>query len=272
LSFRSLLAAQAIRALPRVPLSNAVGALAESHAPRPLVRAVMNVYCRAYDVDLSEAAPVEGGYPSFDEFFTRRLAPGVRPIDDGPVVCPADGVIASAGPIDGSTLSVKSQQYSVAELTGEPSDAERYAGGTFAVIYLSPRDYHRVHSPVDGHVVFARGIGGDLFPVNAIGERYVPGLFVKNQRVSIVIDTPTLGRVTAVMVGATIVGRITVSCLDRDRVTPGLHTPATPVAVRRGDEIGIFHLGSTVVLLLEPCVRTSPNLGRVRYGSALSPR
>lgn len=258
--------------MPRVQLSRAVGALCELHAPKPMVDVATGLYRRAYGVDMSEAAASPGGYECFDDFFTRRLVDGARPIANASVVSPADGEIASAGSVTtGAQIVVKSQPYAVAELTGEPADADRYEGGSFAVIYLSPRDYHRVHSPVDGDVVLARSMEGDLFPVNSIGERHVPGLFVRNQRVAIVIDTPELGRVTAVMVGATIVGRITVSCLNLERVPPGIHVPPSPVSVRRGDEIGIFHLGSTVVLLLEPTVRTSPLAGAVRYGAALSP-
>lgn len=270
MSIRTLLAAQVIRALPRVQLSHAVGRLCEATVPRPVVDTARAMYCRAYDVDLTEAEPVSGGYKNFDEFFTRRLRDGVRPIADHAVVSPADGVVAAAGAIEsGTQIVAKAQPYAVAELTGDPEDAGRYAGGSFAVIYLSPRDYHRVHSPVDGRVVFARGMAGDLFPVNSIGERHVRGLFVRNHRVAIAIETAELGRVTAVMVGATIVGRITVSCINDHHTIPGLQQPATPISVQRGDEIGIFHLGSTVVLLVERHVRISPKLGAVRYGAAL---
>jgi phosphatidylserine decarboxylase len=112
-------------------------------------------------------------------------------------------------------------------------------------------------------------MGGDLYPVNKIGERHIPQLFVRNQRVAIVIDTPSAGRVTAVMVGATIVGRVTVSVLPGDDVPPGEHAIVPPRRVQRGDEIGKFHLGSTVVLLLEPGLSVARPTGPVRVGESL---
>ena len=119
-------------------------------------------------------------------------------------------------------------------------------------MYLSPRDYHRVHAPVAGRVTLVRSMPGDYFPVNSIGERHVDSLFSTNRRVAIAIDTPGHGRVTVVMVGAMIVGRITVCAIDARDVPLGEHVidPALPVA--RGDEIGMFHLGSTAVVFVEP--------------------
>jgi len=162
---------------------------------------------------------------------------------------------------------VKGRPYEVGELIGDVTDAARYSGGEFAIVYLAPGDYHRVHSPVDGRTAIVRAIAGDLYPVNAIGERHVPKLLVRNSRVAIVIDTNGLGRVTVVMVGAVIVGRITVTGIDAADVPQGVHPLVRGVS--RGDEIGIFHLGSTVVLLLEPGVSITRPLGRVRYGDSL---
>jgi phosphatidylserine decarboxylase len=185
-------------------------------------------------------------------------------------VSPADGDLSAQGVIDsGARIFVKGQPYDVAELVGDPRDAGRYAGGEFAVVYLAPRDYHRVHSPVDGFATEIRGMAGDLYPVNTIGERHVPQLFVRNQRVAIVVDSKGLGRVTAVMVGATIVGRVTATALAGDDVPPGVHELSPPVAVRRGDEIGVFHLGSTVVLLLEPGLTVARRAGPIRFGESL---
>jgi phosphatidylserine decarboxylase len=219
---------------------------------------------------MSEVAPRELPYPSFDSFFTRPLREGVRDINHDPVVSPADGRLNARGVIERDcTIAVKENIYGVGELVGDTRDAERYVGGQFAVVYLSPRDYHRVHSPVDGRITLVRGIPGDLYPVNAIGERYVPKLFVRNNRAAIVIDTETVGRVTVVMVGAVIVGRITVSAIAEPAVPPGVHVIDPPAEVRRGDEIGVFHLGSTAVLLFEPKVEICRDLGSVRYGQSL---
>lgn len=236
----------------------------------PVSKLVQSIYCSAYAVNLQEAES-PGPYPSFDAFFTRPLRAGVRPIAEDPIVSPADGKLSAAGPVDAaSRIIVKKQAYDVAELVGDPADGSRYRGGSFAVVYLAPSDYHRVHSPVDGTIGCVRGIPGDLYPVNSIGEEYIEGLFVRNNRVCICIDTLNMGRVSVVMVGATIVGRISVSVIPEPAVPPGVTVlePARPVS--RGEEIGMFHLGSTAVVLFEPGVSVGKGLGVIRMGESLS--
>jgi phosphatidylserine decarboxylase len=269
-SLSTFAAAQILRALPRVHISRAVGRLCDQPIPSGLARAVERAYCRAYEVNMDEAEGHLGSYPSFDAFFTRPLKKGARHISADPVVSPSDGKLSCFGRIDtGSQIHVKGQLYEAAELIGDEQDARRYSGGQFAVVYLAPGDYHRVHSPVDGKVTLLRGIPGDLFPVNSLGERYVPRLFVRNNRVAIVIDTETLGRVTVVMVGATIVGRISVSALPGPFVPPGTHVIEPGFAVAKGDELGMFHLGSTAVVLFEPGLTLTRATGRVRMGQSL---
>jgi phosphatidylserine decarboxylase len=269
-SLSSFAAAQILRALPRVHISRAVGRLCDQPIPSGLARAVERAYCRAYDVNMDEAEGHLGSYPSFDAFFTRPLKKGRRRISPDPAVSPADGKLSCLGRVDtGSRILVKGQLYELSELIGDDADAGRYSGGQFAVVYLAPGDYHRVHSPVDGSVTLLRGMPGDLFPVNSIGERYVPQLFVRNNRVAIVIDTQALGRVTVVMVGATIVGRISVTALPGPAVPPGVHQIEPPYVVARGDEIGMFHLGSTAVVLLEPGLTLTRATGPVRLGQSL---
>jgi len=266
----TLLAAQVLRALPRVRISKAVGRLCEQPLPSSVSRAVTNAYCQAYRVDLEDAELPAGAFPSFDAFFTRQLKPGARTLSADALVSPADGALSAQGIVDpGARIFVKGQPYDVGELVGDPRDAARYAGGEFAVVYLAPRDYHRVHAPADGNITLVRGLPGDLFPVNSIGERHIPQLFVRNQRAAIVIDTPGLGRVTVVMVGAVIVGRITVTVLGGPDVTPGQYPMQPPRPVRKGEEIGIFHLGSPVVLLLEPGLAVAREPGPIRYGESL---
>lgn len=263
-------AAQLIRLIPRVRLSRAVGRLCEQPLPPAVSRVATQVYARAYDVKLDEAEDGTQPYRSFDDFFTRRLRPGARPIEPAPFVSPSDGRIVAAGDVaDSSDIIVKGRPYRVAELCGSAEAGARYARGEFAVIYLHPRDYHRVHSPVDGSVTLVRAMPGDLYPVNAIGERHVPGLFVRNQRVAFEIETESLGLVTLVMVGATIVGRISATVLGTDRTPTGEHRLDPAVAVARGDEIGVFHLGSTVVVLLQTSGTLSRATGPVRYGESL---
>jgi len=266
--------AQILRVLPRAGVSRAAGWLADHPWPSPLGRAVVGVYSRAYNVSLDECAET-GGWSSFDRFFTRALRDGARPVDPDPrtIVSPADGRLESPGRVDeGSTFFVKGRPYRVEELVGDADEARRYIGGGGCVVYLSPRDYHRVHAPCDGTVARVRSLPGDYYPVNAIGLEHVPNLFAINRRVAIAIDTPKssgLGRVTLVMVAAIVVGRITVTGIDARDVPLGDHFPR--LSVKRGDELGMFHLGSTVVLFLE---RTAAGKwhaqgGGLRYGQAL---
>lgn len=264
-------AAQVLRALPRTRISRAVGRLCDAELPAPISQALVRAYARAYEIDLEEYAHPKGAYKSFDAFFTRALKPGQRPFE-GEIASPADGRIESKGEIHlDSTLRVKGRPYRVEELVGCAEDAKRYAGGQFAVVYLSPRDYHRVHSPVEGRVVRVRSLPGDLFPVNSIGERHVPSLFARNRRVAIVIDTEELGRVTVVMVGAIVVGRISVRALPAYDVPLGDHEIEPAMAVAQGDEIGTFHLGSTAIVFVEKSASPPWNrpLGPVRLGQAL---
>jgi len=231
---------------------------------------VTETYARVYDVNLDEAEPQADGYDSFDAFFTRRLREGARPIDDATLVSPADGNLIATGITDAnSRFLVKGRPYSVADLVGDAQDAERYVGGSYSLTYLSPRDYHRVHSPVDGTISLVRSLPGDLYPVNTIGERHVRGLFVRNLRVAICIETENLGRVTLAMVGAFIVGRISVSVIPRPFVPLGNHPIDPGRAVSRGDEVGMFHLGSSTVLFTEPGVVITRPLGSIRLGQAL---
>ncbi len=263
-------AAQLLRFVPRVRLSRAVGRLCEQELPPRVADVASKIYARAYGVNLAEADPEQGPYTNFDAFFTRRLRDGARKIDDAALVSPADGRLVAAGAITPScAITVKGREYDVAELSGSSTADKDYALGEYAVVYLHPRDYHRVHSPVDGKVVRIRSMPGDLFPVNAIGERHVPRLFVRNQRVSIVIETETMGRIEVIMVGATIVGRITTTALGGTRTPVGDYEVNPAMTVRRGDEVGTFHLGSTVVLLIPGEGRLSRATGPVLYGESL---
>jgi phosphatidylserine decarboxylase len=265
--------AQLLRVLPRTRITRAMGRLADYTWPSRVGRTVVDIYCRAYDVELDECRKA-AGFESFDEFFTRELRDGVRPMpeDRRVVVSPADGRVESMGPVDGRTFMVKGRPYRVDELLGDADEARRFDGGAGCVVYLSPRDYHRVHAPVSGAITQVRSMPGDYYPVNAIGVRHVPNLFVRNRRVAITIESPDVGRVAVVMVAAIVVGRITVSGIEERDVPFGLHTFAPPRAVSRGEEIGIFRLGSTAVVFFEPGARlgwAAPE-GTIRYGQALA--
>jgi phosphatidylserine decarboxylase len=275
MSVATFAAAQLLRVLPRVRITRAVGRLADAKISRPVATTVVAIFTRAYNVDLAEAIHPDEGFDSFDAFFTRRLRDGMRPItaDADAIVSPSDGRLEAIGPIEkGGRFFIKGRDYRADELLGDSDEAARYEGGDFAVVYLSPRDYHRVHAPVGGTISTIRSMPGDLFPVNAIGERHIPSLFSINRRVAIPIDTPHVGRVTVVMVGAMIVGRITVDVLPHRDVPIGVHSIAPAAKVERGDEIGVFHLGSTAVVFVEPGARTARlrrGLGPIRLGELL---
>jgi phosphatidylserine decarboxylase len=269
--------AQLLRVLPRARIGRAIGRLADTPWSPRVGRAVVGVYTRLYDVKLDECGERDG-WSSFDAFFTRRLRDGARAIEADPrvLVSPADGRIESMGPIDeGGTFVVKGRPYSVEELVGGADEARRFLGGAGCVVYLSPRDYHRVHAPVAGEIRRIRSMPGDYYPVNAIGMRHVVNLFCRNRRVAIEIDAEGgLGRVTVVMVVAMIVGRITTIGVGAHDVPLGDHRFDPPLRVARGDEIGVFHLGSTAVVLVEKRAAGAwlVTEGEVRYGSGLLAR
>ncbi len=275
MSVASFAAIQLVRVLPRKRMSRVVGRLCEAQLPPALSRAVVSLYARAYGVKLSESPEEPAPYSSFDAFFTRPLLPGARAVctRDEELACPADGRLDAIGPVDAAgQLTVKGRGYSVTELVGDDDDAARYRNGEFAVVYLSPGDYHRVHSPVAGQITLVRSMPGNLYPVNSIGERHIPSLFARNRRVAIVIDTVSQGRITVVMVGAIIVGRITVTGVDAPDVPLGHHSITPPISVAKGDELGIFHLGSTAIVFVEPNAARPLRraTGPVRMGQSLA--
>jgi phosphatidylserine decarboxylase len=245
-----------VRAVSRPVLSRVAARLADLRLPGPLLRALIRTYVRAYGVDLSEAAEPLSAYPTFNAFFTRRLREGARPVAAGRavIVSPSDSRLQSLGrvPADARLEQIKGRAYGLAELLGDPLEAAVFAGGVHATLYLSPSMYHRVHVPVDGRITGWRYLPGRLYPVNALAVRNVEGLFAVNERVVVTIDGEDVGPVAVVLVGATNVGRITLSfaALSTNAGAPPLAVRLEPpLPVRRGDELGAFNLGSTVVLL-----------------------
>src|SRR5580700_4571691 len=159
-------AAQLLRVLPRAGITRFMGRLADAQLHPAVADAVVGLYVRAYKVDLGESVPPAGSFPSFDAFFTRPLREGARPLcpDPDALVSPADGRLEDAGPVHtGGKLSIKGRDYAVADLVGDGAEVARYEGGQFAIVYLSPRDYHRVHAPIAGHVTLVRSLPGDYF-------------------------------------------------------------------------------------------------------------
>ena len=245
-----------VRAVSAPALSRLAAPLADLQVPGPLLRLFVRAYIRAYGVDMSEAAEPLTAYPSFNAFFTRRLKQGARPVaaEEGVLTSPCDSRVHSidAVPESGLLEQIKGRTYALAALLASEEDARTFARGVHATLYLSPSMYHRVHSPVDGAIRSWRYVPGRLFPVNALAVRHVEGLFAVNERVSILIDTPEFGAVAVIMVGATNVGRMSLSFADLMTNKGGpasVTTPPSPIPIARGQELGAFNLGSTVVLL-----------------------
>ena len=218
--------------------------------------AVIRRFVARYGVDMSEAAnPDIASYASFNDFFTRALREGARPLAAADYVCPVDGAISAFGAIDkGQIFQAKGHAYStLALLAGDAPLAAEFEHGQFATLYLSPRDYHRIHMPCAGRLQQMVYVPGELFSVNPATARGVPGLFARNERVVCVFDTAR-GPFALVLVGATIVGSMAT-------VWHGVVNPPRggeirrwryteqPVELRQGDEMGRFLLGSTVVML-----------------------
>ncbi|AVS97245.1 archaetidylserine decarboxylase [Paracidovorax avenae] len=245
--------------LPKRALTSLAGRFASARAGTRTTAAIRRFVAR-YKVDMSEAEnPDIASYATFNDFFTRALRPGARPIADAPAVCPVDGAVSQFGRIDGDQIfQAKGHRYSTtALLGGDAQEAARFADGSFATIYLSPRDYHRIHMPCDGRLRRMIYVPGALFSVNPLTARGVPGLFARNERVVCLFDTP-LGSMALVLVGATIVGSMATvwhGTVNPPR-TAGLrqwtYDDGPEVLLRKGEEMGRFMLGSTVVLLFEP--------------------
>lgn len=251
-------------ALPKNDLSHAVGRVVHKPLPGILGRKSVEWFARYYNINLDEAEHAIGVYPSIGALFTRKLKAGVRPVGTG-VVHPADAVITEAGEIKDMTLiQAKGKSYSVAGLLGGGPYVDNFAGGQYATYYLCPTDYHRVHSPVEGKIIWRNHIPGALWPVNDWSTNAIPNLFNVNERIAVVIETEK-GLVALVMVAATNVGNMTMS-FDSEvqtKVRKGDRKPSPKnfepgLTVHRGDEVGIFHMGSTVVMLYAPGVLDGP--------------
>jgi phosphatidylserine decarboxylase len=259
-----------LRILPKNTFSRALGAVLRAPLPRAVHRTIIRRFAKAYGVDASESERDILSYPTFAEFFTRRLKPGLRPIaaGDGLPVSPVDGTMGELGRIDGGTLlQAKGRSYTVAELLGGPdaqADAAQFEGGSFVTIYLAPYNYHRIHASLGGVIEGYTYVPGKLWPVNATGVKNVDKLFAVNERLTTWIRTPR-GVHALVAVGATNVGRIralyddVVTNARRSRTELRKHYDK-PIAVEKGGEVAIFEMGSTVVLLYPKGVRPDPKL------------
>lgn len=241
--------------LPKQALTILAGKLAGARAGN-LTTSVIRWFVGRYGVNMDEAAnPDIASYPTFNEFFTRPLKEGARPFADADFLCPVDGAISQFGAIERDQIfQAKGHSYSTTALVGGDRQlAAQFENGSFATLYLSPRDYHRIHMPCDGKLLRMIYVPGALFSVNPTTARGVPGLFARNERVVCVFETAS-GPFVLTLVGATIVGSMAT-------VWHGVVNPPRPGVVRewrydeqnivlkKGDEMGRFLLGSTVVML-----------------------
>lgn len=242
--------------LPQHLLSRIVGLLAENETPW-LKNFLIEKFIRRFRVNMNEAAqPDYKLYHNFNNFFTRPLVDGVRKICAEGVACPADGQISQLGKIEyGRIFQAKGQSYSAVELLGGDEElAKKFDDGLFATVYLSPRDYHRVHMPVAGKLLRSIYVPGDLFSVNTTTAENVPRLFSRNERLVAIFDTQ-YGEMAVVLVGAMIVAGI--ETVWAGQVAPRLRkievqdfvAPLNPVQLEKGAEMGRFKLGSTAIVL-----------------------
>jgi phosphatidylserine decarboxylase len=242
--------------LPKNDLSHWVGRLVHKKVPGPLGRKMVRGFAKAYNLNMNEAEhPIEH-YQSVGDLFTRKLKAGVRPIAKG-IVHPCDAVITQAGRIDsGKLIQAKGKMFGVAELLRSSHWAEKFHNGTFVTYYLCPTDYHRVHSPMTGKVKWSTHVPGELWPVNNWSVDAIAELFTVNERVAFTIEAEQTAAL--VMVAATNVGNITISFDEKVKtnarepeLAPRERSYDPAIEIKKGDEVGIFHLGSTVIMLYE---------------------
>lgn len=248
--------------VPKHSAARGMGIFSRISLPRFLHRALVRWFVKKYKVDLSECQGTIDDFPNLARFFIRELKPGVRPVDPSPtaLVSPVDGRVHTFGVVQGGRFQQsEDRQGTVANLLGadlvaaQPSlDPARFEGGAYAVIYLSPQDYHRVHSPREGTLSSVRYLPGNLWPVFPVATRRVEHLFDRNERMVFELETDA-GTIVLAMIGAFGVGRMGSPHTDVISNTGGGPTDERPGArIERAGELGRFEMGSTVVLLAEP--------------------
>jgi phosphatidylserine decarboxylase len=261
------LSISALRHLPRNSISRLAGRIVSMRFPQPFQRWQILAFARWFGVNLAEVRDPIDSFECVQDFFVRALKPGVRPIDDASdaIVCPCDGAFGESGKIrEGQILQVKGRPYSLAALLGNDGDAKRYEGGTYATLYLSPRDYHRFHSPSALRVSRVRYLPGSLWPVNRAGVEGVDSLFAQNERIcaflslaGVVLGERAGEEICIVAVGATMVGKVKLTFDTLETNVPGAIAEAREYGkqgadLEPGQEWGRFEFGSTLVVLLAP--------------------
>ena len=264
--------------LPRNLLSRICGWYAELRIPHFILHPLIRLFCLIYKVDLSESERPLEGFDSFNAFFTRKLKPGLRPLvpEKDAVLSPVDGTLGEFGEIrEERLIQSKGLDYRLQDLLLDPGRAAKYNEGLFITLYLAPHNYHRIHSMVDGEVFEYAYIPGDLWTVSPLGVKQIPGLFARNERIVTYLETE-YGECALVKVGATVVGKIRVKYHQQITNLRGGKKRFVkldrPWQVKRGEEIGLFELGSSVICLFSKGQVESADLetGKpVRFGQSL---
>jgi phosphatidylserine decarboxylase len=257
-----------MRLLPKSALSTVVGMATRAPVPARVHQAAMRLFAARYKVALDEAEGTLADYPTFGEFFTRKLKPGARTIDPGAsvIASPVDAKVSQAGQIErGQCLQAKGISFPVDKLLGDARRALEFEGGSFATLYLSPRDYHRFHAPLACEVTGYTYMPGEFWPVNEASVRTKDALFSVNERLVTWLDTKA-GKLAYVAVGATCVARIHAAydaVVTHTGGGPKTVSYERPMRLEKGDEVGMFEMGSTVILLFQR--------GRVKWDASLVP-
>lgn len=272
--------------LPKNYISHAFGKLVHSRLPFGFHRVVRDLFTKAYKLDLSDAEHPKAAYETLGDLFVRHLKPGARPLAASPLISPVDGTLTQVGRFQGTSArltQIKGLDYSLADLAGPGWNLEDYRDGGYLTIYLAPYNYHRIHAPVTGTLSQVTYIPGALWPVNTWSVANIPGLFVVNERIAVELASP-LGKAMLVMVGATNVGHITldfhaeIAGNQRPPSRDRLWRPTQGLDMRKGQGVGCFELGSTVILILSKSLMdmVDPALAStlpkvVRMGQGLTP-
>lgn len=244
------------RFLPKNHLSYSVGKLVHFRFPRFIWTPLIKIFAKVYKINLEEAEKAVEEYPTLGEFFIRKLKPGTRPVGRTWAVHPADSVITQAAIMtDGKLIQAKDKTYNVKEFTGFDQALDIYSDGQFLTYYLCPTDYHRVHSPVDGTIVRVIHKPGALWPVNNWSTTNIHELFSINERVYVEIKTDR-GLVGVVFVAATNVGDIALSFDpeirgNKFKINKAFVKSYNNLDIQKGDELGMFRMGSTIVMLYQ---------------------
>lgn len=238
--------------VPQQKLSEVAGKLASSRHP-VIKKTFIKTFAKAYGIKLNDYARGSfSQYDSFNDFFTRELKDGQRPVDATPngIVCPADGMISQLGQIsENKVLQAKGRDYAIGQLLADFTLGEYFADGSFATIYLAPTNYHRVHMPFDGRLVQTIYVPGQLFSVNNVTAENIPDLFARNERCVCVFDTD-FGKACVVLVGAMIVAGIETVATGKIERSDKIKTASHDIELIKGEELGRFYLGSTAIIVM----------------------